>query len=42
MSLDGPLQARFADIAEEIHQSYRGGNDGEWVDSIGCDPVAVI
>lgn len=33
MSLDDPQEARFANIAEEIHQSYRGGDDGEWADS---------
>lgn len=33
MSLDDPQQARFANIAAEIHQSYRGNDDGEWVNS---------
>lgn len=33
MSLDDPQEARFANIAEEIHQSYSGSDDGEWADS---------
>lgn len=33
MSLVDPEEARFAALAQEIHESYRDADDGEWIDS---------
>ena len=32
MNLVDPQEARFAALAEEIHQSYKGADDGEWIE----------
>lgn len=33
MRLGDPQEQRFADLAEEIRQSYRASDDGEWTES---------